>query len=149
MEIRLAHSARSSSDSSLRSSSGRRGHAVAALSQVNIVEVPLQNLLLGVSLVKAQGGKDLQNLPFYRHIVVLGGILDELLGDGGAALNIAAGEHEQHPLRVRFQLTPWCFQNVSSSMATVALIRLSGISSKSTSWRFSVPWRTGAPHIPP
>ena len=77
---------------------GRRGHAVAALSQVNIVEVPLQNLLLGVSLVKVQGGKDLQNLPFYRHIVVLGGILDELLGDGGAALNIAAGEHEQHPL---------------------------------------------------
>ena len=43
-------------------------------------------------------------------------------------------------LPVRSQSTPWCWKKRSSSMATVACQRYSGIWSKSTSTRFSGPW---------
>ena len=73
-----------------------RGHAAAGVAQIDVIEVPLQDLLLGVVLLKIQGGEDLLDLPLHRHVVVAGEVLDELLGDGGAALNVLAGEHENH-----------------------------------------------------
>ena len=41
-------------------------------------------------------------------------------------------------LMVRRQSTPWCSKKRLSSMATVALMRLSGSSSRSAQMRFSV-----------
>lgn len=60
--------------------------AVVALAQGDDVEVPLQNLLLGVFALQLDGQVRLLQLAL---VALLGGQqrgLDELLGDGGAAL---------------------------------------------------------------
>ena len=75
---------------------GGRIDAPAVLPQIDIIQVPLQGLLLGVVAVKVQRPEDLQDLPLHRHLVLLSHIFDELLGDGGAALDIATGEHGEH-----------------------------------------------------
>ena len=67
---------------------GGGAHTVAALAQVDVVEVHLQDLFLAVVALELQGAEDLQDLPLHRHVVVLGHVLDELLGDGGAAVGV-------------------------------------------------------------
>ena len=77
----------------------RRGpHALTAGAQGDDVQVVQQNGVLAVGLVHIQGGEDLLDLSGHRHLVLLGEVFDGLLGDGGAALDVAAGEHAHHRL---------------------------------------------------
>ena len=77
----------------------RRGpHALTAGAQGADVQVVQQNGVLAVGLVHIQGGEDLLDLSGHRHLVLLGEVFDGLLGDGGAALDVAAGEHAHHRL---------------------------------------------------
>ncbi len=72
----------------------RRLHAVAALSEVHGVEIPFHDLLLVVLLLQLQRAEDLGQLALDRDLVLAGQVLDELLGDGGAAgAGLHAGEH--------------------------------------------------------
>ena len=71
---------------------GRGLHAVAALAEVDIVEVELQDLRLGVLLLKLQRPEDLPDLAVDVGLVVLGHVLQGLLGDGGAAIGVALFE---------------------------------------------------------
>ena len=71
---------------------GRRLHAVALLSQIDGVEIHLQDLGLGVILLQRQRPVDLRDLPLHRHLIVAGDVFQQLLGDGGAALCAAAGQ---------------------------------------------------------
>ena len=73
----------------------RRGHAIAAVAQIDDVEIPLDGLVLGVGLVELQRLENLQNLPPYGGLIVAGEVLDELLSDGGAAAEVLA-EMEIH-----------------------------------------------------
>ena len=68
--------------------------AVASLAQVNIVEVGLQDVFLGIVLLKLQGAENLHDLSLDGDLIVVGHVLDQLLGQGGTALNVLAGEHE-------------------------------------------------------
>ena len=77
----------------------RRGHAIAAVAQIDDVEIPLDGLVLGVGLVELQRLEDLQHLPPHRGLIVAGEVLDELLGDGAAALDLLPGEHIGHRRR--------------------------------------------------
>ena len=70
--------------------------AVALAAKVDIVEVHLQDLFLGVGLFKLQRREDLQHLAFDGDVVVIRNILDELLGQRGAALHITTGKHIDH-----------------------------------------------------
>ena len=77
----------------------RRGpHALTAGAQGDDVQVVQQNGVLAIGLVHIQGGEDLLDLSGHRHLVLLGEVFDGLLGDGGAALDIPAGEHAHHRL---------------------------------------------------
>ena len=65
----------------------RRGlDAVAALAQVDGVEIVLQDLLLGVVLLELQCPEDLPHLAVDGVAVVAGHVLEHLLGQGGAAV---------------------------------------------------------------
>ena len=68
---------------------GRGLHAVAALAEIDIVEVELQDLLLGVLLLKLQGPEDLPDLAVDIGLAVLSHIFQGLLGDGGTAVGVA------------------------------------------------------------
>ena len=70
-------------------------YPVAALAQVNIIEVSLQDFLFGVVFLKLQGPENLHDLSLDGYLIVIGHIFNELLGDGGAPLNVTAGEHQQ------------------------------------------------------
>ena len=68
-------------------------HAVAALAEINRVEIPLHDLVLGIHLFGGQRAEDLLNLSVDRHIVLVGQVLDQLLRDrGGTVGGIAAGK---------------------------------------------------------
>ena len=71
---------------------GSRLHAVALLSQIDGVEIHLQDLGLGVILLQRQRPIDLRDLPLHRPLIVAGDVFQQLLGDGGAALCAAAGQ---------------------------------------------------------
>ena len=75
----------------------RRGlDAVAALSQIDGVQVHLQDLLLGVVLLELQGPENLPHLAVDGVAVVAGHVLQHLLRQGGAAEGgPAAGEEVQ------------------------------------------------------
>ena len=71
--------------------------AVAALAEVDGVEVPLDYLVLVVLLLELGGLEDLYQLALHGDFLVAGEVLYELLGDGGAAEGVvAAGEHGEH-----------------------------------------------------
>ena len=75
---------------------GLRGglHAPAALAEVDGVEIPLHDLTLVVFLLELKGAEDLGELALDGDLVFAGEVLDELLGDGGAAVaGLHAGEH--------------------------------------------------------
>ena len=65
-------------------------HTVAALAEVHRVEIPFHDLLLVVLLLQLQGAENLRQLALDGYIVLAGQVLDQLLGDGGAAV---AGVH--------------------------------------------------------
>ena len=67
--------------------------AVGALSQIDRVEIPGDDLFLGVVLLEVQRLEDLHELAADRHVLLAGQVLDELLGQGGAAVGGAADEH--------------------------------------------------------
>ena len=67
--------------------------AVGALAQEDRIEIPFQDLFLGVMLFKIQGAIDLHQLAADRDLLVLAQVLDELLRDRGAAVSGAADEH--------------------------------------------------------
>ena len=67
--------------------------------QIDHVEIPLNGLVLGVGLVELQCLKNLQHLPPHGGLIVAGEILDKLLGDGTAALDLLTGEHILHRRR--------------------------------------------------
>ena len=73
----------------------RRLDAVAALPQVDEVEVHLQDVGFGVVLFKLQRPEDLPDFPVDGGLVVLGHVADHLLGNGGPAVGVVAGEHVQ------------------------------------------------------
>ncbi len=75
---------------------GRRAHAVTALAQIDDVQIIFQNLALGVALLKLQRLEDLDDLALDGHLVILRHVLDQLLGDGGAAVGAAACEQAQN-----------------------------------------------------
>ena len=68
----------------------RRHHAVAAVPEVHLVEVCLQDLVLFVALLHLLRPVDLHHLALHRVLVVAGHVLHQLLGDGRAALHAAA-----------------------------------------------------------
>ena len=70
-------------------------NAVAALTEVHGVEVPLKDLLLVVAFLEVQRLENLQQLALHGDIILLGQVFYELLRDGRAAENRAAGEHIQ------------------------------------------------------
>ena len=71
-------------------------YTVAAVAQIDIVQIPFQNLVLGMFLLKLQCGEDLQNLTFDGHVIVLSQVLNQLLGQGGTTLNLVTGDHAQN-----------------------------------------------------
>ena len=75
---------------------GRRLHTVALVAQIDGVQVHLQDLVLAVVLLQGQGPVHLGHLALDGVLVIAGDVLDELLGDGGAALGIAVGEGAEH-----------------------------------------------------
>ena len=71
-----------------------RLHAVAALAEVDGVEIPSDYLLLIVILLKLQRAEYLRQLALHGDFVVAGEVLDKLLGYGGAAeVILHGGEH--------------------------------------------------------
>ena len=70
--------------------------AVAALTEVDLVEIVLHDLLLGVLLLELQRLEDLQQLALHGDVVLLGGVLDELLRDGRAAEVVLHAEEHVH-----------------------------------------------------
>ena len=66
---------------------GRCLYAVARLSQADAVQIGFQDLILAVALFQLQRTVDLRHLTLDGTLVVAGHVLDELLGDGGAALH--------------------------------------------------------------
>ena len=73
-------------------------HPLAPAAQGNDVEVPGDGVLFRVVLGEAQGTDDLGDLALDGGLVIAGEVFDELLGDGGAAGDVPAGEHVQHGL---------------------------------------------------
>ena len=71
-------------------------HAVAALAQVDGVQIPFQNFFLGVALLHRQGAEDLLHLTVDGHVVLLGQVLDQLLGDGGGTVGGIAAHKVAH-----------------------------------------------------
>ena len=73
----------------------RRGlNAPAALAEVDRVEIPLDDLLFVVLLFQLQRAEDFRQLSLDGHVVLAGQVLDELLGDGGAAVaGLHLGKH--------------------------------------------------------
>ena len=68
--------------------------AVAALAQINTVQVLIHDDVLIVLLFEHLGPEYLHDLPLHRNAVLLTDVLNQLLGDGGAAeLAVAAEEH--------------------------------------------------------
>ena len=77
----------------------RRGaHALTAGAQGDDIQIVQQDGVLAVGLVHIQGPEDLGDLPLDCHVIFICEVFDELLGDGGAALDISAGEHAHHRL---------------------------------------------------
>ena len=73
---------------------GRRLDAVAALAQIDGIEIHLQDGLLGVLLLKLQCPEDLRDLPLDGALVVPRQVLQQLLGNGGPAVGVGGvGEH--------------------------------------------------------
>ena len=68
-------------------------HPLVLAAQRDNVQVVHQGIFLGVVLGEAEGADDLGNLPLDGGLVVLGGVFQQLLGDGGAAGNFFAGKH--------------------------------------------------------
>ena len=82
---------------------GGRLNAVGMVAEVDEVQIECQRLLTRVILIEAQRLEDLRHLALDGRLVVAGGVLDDLLGDGrAAALRSAAGEHGEHRLAGRF-----------------------------------------------
>ena len=77
----------------------RRLHAVAALAEIHGVEVPFENLFLIVLLLEVQRLEYLQKLSLNGDIILLGEVLDKLLGYRRAAEGRAAGEHVKRRVR--------------------------------------------------
>ena len=71
---------------------GRDLHAVIAAAQEDGVEVALQDLRLGVARFQLHGQVGLLQLALVALLAGEHGLLDELLGDGGAALRGAGGQ---------------------------------------------------------
>ena len=70
--------------------------AVAAPTQIDLIEVILHNEVFVVLLFKELSPENLHHLPLDGDALLLGQVLHQLLGDGGAAeLLIAAEEHIQ------------------------------------------------------
>ena len=69
---------------------GRRADAVGAVAQPDLVEIELEDLLLGQGLLEPGGEDRLLQLAADRDLVVQEDVLGHLLGDGRAALGPAA-----------------------------------------------------------
>ena len=70
--------------------------ALKVASQRDGVQVVGDGVLLGVVLGEAEGSDNFGDFPLDSGFVVVGLVFNELLGDGGAAGNLLAGEHGQH-----------------------------------------------------
>ena len=75
---------------------GRRLDAVAPLAQIDGIEVPGENLLLGGVLLKLQRPDDLPDLAVDGDLLVLGDIPQHLLGDGGRASGVPTRQEGLH-----------------------------------------------------
>ena len=80
---------------------GVRGgiHPVASLPQINVIEVRLQNIFLAVLFLKLQGAEYLHDLSLDGHLIVAGHVFNQLLGEGGPALDVLASKHQGYGLR--------------------------------------------------
>ena len=68
-------------------------HAEAALAEIDRVEIPFHDLVLGIELLRRQRGEDLLHLAVDGHVVLMRQVLDKLLSDGGCAVGrVAAGK---------------------------------------------------------
>ena len=75
----------------------RRGiDAVAALTEIDLVEVVLHDLFLGVFLLQLQRLEDLEQFSLDGDIVLLRGVLDQLLRDRRAAEVVLHAEEHVH-----------------------------------------------------
>ena len=70
----------------------RRLHAVVVFAQPDGVQVTLQDLILGVTGLQLHGQIGLLNLALVALLGGQEGVLDQLLGDGGAALHAGGGQ---------------------------------------------------------
>ena len=71
-------------------------HAVAALAEVDRVEVPFHDLFLGIVFLHRHGAEDLLHLAVDGDVVVVRKVLDELLRDGGRAVGGIAADEVAH-----------------------------------------------------
>ena len=83
----------------------RGGDAVVSKAEIDLVEIKLENLVLGIGRFDAEGDERFTNLAFDRALVADEKVLGDLLGDGRGALHMAAalGEHRHgahHAFRI-------------------------------------------------
>ena len=114
----------------------RRLDAVAAVAEIEGVEIRLKDSILAVMLFKIQSALYLLELSDNRDLLVVGQVFDELLGYRRAA---AAGKSCCRAEGTQPVDAVILFKALSSRQMK-AFLRFSGILSESTQIRFSSPW---------
>jgi len=61
-------------------------HSIAPLSQRNDIEIPLQDIILGILLFKLQRTEDLQQFSAHSDLIIVRQIFNQLLRNGGSAV---------------------------------------------------------------
>ena len=77
-------------------SHGSRSHPLELAAQGDGVQVVGDGVLLGVVLGKPEGPDNLSDFPLDGGLIIVGLVLNQLLGDGGTAGNLLASEHGDH-----------------------------------------------------
>ena len=75
---------------------GSRLHAVAGLTQIDVVQICLQDLILFIALFYFQRPVDLRHLTLDGDLIVAGDVFDQLLGDGGTTLHAPAQQSAEN-----------------------------------------------------
>ncbi len=77
---------------------GRRGHAIGAIAQVDLVQIQLEDLLLAQRRFKTAGEDGFLELAVQTGLAGQQDVLGHLLGDGRAAFQATTGQHVEDVL---------------------------------------------------
>ena len=81
---------------------GSRFNAIGLVSEIDKVEVGLQNLLLAVLFMEAERPENLKDLAANRDLILPRDVFDHLLRDGGSAAGVIAHQGVVHAARGAF-----------------------------------------------